>query len=127
VTDKYYTTKDFKTLNKQWKKKLKDSGFEDIEYDGPSSTNSESLKKTIDATKNKWITKDSTEEFFSIAEDFLWNGEFDKRKNSKQKKIFQMYVEGKIIREIAEALKLDECTIYRNISRVKKKIKQGDW
>jgi DNA-binding NarL/FixJ family response regulator len=127
VTDKYYTTKDFKTLNKQWKKKLKDSGFEDIEYDGPSSTNSESLKKTIDATKNKWITRDSTEEFFSIAENFLWNGEFDKRKNSKQKKIFQMYVEGKIIREIAETLKLDECTIYRNISRVKKKIKQGDW
>ncbi len=101
VPPKFFQTQDFKALDTEWRKKLKDSGFEDIERpdgnlkDGASSSN---FKKRPEYDQSK-------AEYYRLAGQFLheWPSPFRTSKSGTgewKKRIWELHANGKSIREI---------------------------
>lgn len=102
-------SKQFKTLQDKWYKKLKDSGFEDIEQDETylkrSSTNFLSSNFNYDTSHTVQDIVNKIElktEYFRRARHFLNDHKF---KNKTQKYIWAEHSEGVSHRTITEALK----------------------
>jgi hypothetical protein len=99
-------SKEFKTLQKKWYKKLKDTGFDDIE-------NSEiGLKRyhSFDFIReDRQDPIDNKREFYRIAGFFLNDYPF---KTVREKEIWSLYSKGKTAKQVAVILK----TMSINIS-----------
>ncbi len=94
-----FNSKEFKELNEKWRKKLKKSGFEDIENDKGQLRSSDSSEyvKNFDP-----IAAYAKEEYFRRAGFFLYSHKFE---TSLERKIWELHVEGASIREIVKILK----------------------
>lgn len=105
--DRY--SKEFKTLQRKWNKKLKQSGFEDIEYQDPD-TKEYALKwsPTKNFTKAFYREKENAgiyeakETYFRLAGFMLHDYEFE---DKIDKLIWEWHAEGKTMREISAQLK----------------------
>lgn len=83
-----------------WYKKLKDSGFDDIEYgNGLDKGSKPQSTQDYDATIN----------YFSKAQDFLREYKFD---NPIDKAIWELHCEGTSTRKMATELKVNPGTLY---------------
>ena len=81
---KFWESKEFKDLNKEWKQKLADSEFKDIEDD------KERLDVKNDRTQN--ITNfEQTLEYFSAFNEYL---NTQKAISERDRKILELYVDG---------------------------------
>jgi hypothetical protein len=92
-TKKYYETNEFKKINKEWEKKLKESGFSDIEK--PDVRFSNKIRKEEIELCEK------TENHFDMCRDYLNSG---KIKNQLDFEIFSLYCEGHSTRTIESRL-----------------------
>ncbi len=103
-----FKTKEFESLNKVWKKKLKKSGFEDIEQDEDTLKlwYSEYYKTRYTAT-----TFAAKEEYYILASQFLHSHKFI---DKKEEAIWALYSEGYSIRKIVKALKSRHFKVYKN-------------
>ena len=118
-------SKKFKALQSQWYKKLKKSGFEDIE------NSKGDLKKYESATWNR-NTKHTTEErvesrkakadYYRIAGQFLHDYLFE---TALDKKIWTLHSIGKSYRVIADGEKdINYKYVYRTVLRLKKEMRK---
>lgn len=96
-----FKTKEFKVLEDLWYKKLKQSGFDDIEP-GPRY-----LKYSIESILTRKYNLDrkleykKREEYFRIAGQFLYEYEF---KDEISKIVWELHSEGSSIRKISKRL-----------------------
>lgn len=125
---KFYKTKEFKALQKEWTKKLKDSDFKDIE------SPNEQIKQHSDYFKNQWSQEDfeTQREYFTMAERFFFEFDFkeavdgirDLAKRYKElalyKKIWRRYYKGMNIRKIAMNLDLTYAKTYAYVDELEK-------
>ena len=95
-----YKTQKFKTLQEKWYKKLKDTGFNDIESD------ENTLKRweghAFVKSRYQVATFESKQKYFALAGQFLNECKFETRKH---KIIWEMHCDGKSTREIEKELK----------------------
>lgn len=111
---KYYNTKEFEALHKEWQKKLEDSGFVDVEQaDGHLKQYHASLfrrkkTKTFNSTKK---------EYYRIAGQFLHMHRF---KNQLEHDIWSAHCVGKSFREIGEVKNISEQKVRRTVERIRK-------
>lgn len=100
-------SKEFKSLQNTWYKKLKESGFNEIEQDEDrlkNWTSSRILKgKNIG---NAWadiqVSREAREEYYRLAGQFLYEYKF---KSALEKKIWTLHSTGMSFREIAKELR----------------------
>lgn len=98
---KYYESKQFKKLQKEWYNKIASTGFEDVELFNETFGNAERcyLKRPSFKWALKWDS--AILEHFRIARNFLAHGIFA---SDLDKKIWELYTEGLSIRQIASKL-----------------------
>lgn len=98
--------KKFLALQAKWDKKLKDSGFEDIEQrDG-------NLKRwSLDKTVFQRERDSAKEEYYRLAGHFLYDHEFE---SEKDRKVWELHAEGNSLNTIIHKLReLGVKTAYR--------------
>lgn len=99
-------------LKAEWNKKLKDSGFEDIER-ADGTLKPEVDYRSLDGTRGNGL-KDARQEYDDIVQHFLNHGNFT---NLVDYTVWKLHSEGMSYRDISNELKL---TFYRVRSTVKK-------
>jgi len=131
---KFYETAEFKKLQKEWAKKLADSGFEDIE-----KNEDEHIVRPQEFTLPANVKPDSMEytEFVELAggldhyefcqavlREFNFTREIDRC-------IFELYAEGKTEREIQEMLPslghraISNVAIHKIIHKIREQFRKG--
>ena len=117
---KYYNKKDFKKLQNEWYKKLKEGGFNDIEFGLNNTPFIEQHEfdriSIIENAKN-----DRREEYYSLASKYYWENMF---KSELDKLIWYYHSEGVPAQKIVLNLKKDgysisKPTVYRHINSIK--------
>src|SRR3989304_8753923 len=94
---KFYHNAEFRALNATWKRKLKASGFVDLEN---SDSPDEPLITNIDKRTKRFRGVTEILIYFDIALEFLHHGQFDSR---TQKAIWGRHAYGHSIQEKAAA------------------------
>ena len=108
-------TKEFKTLQREWYKKLKDSGFKEIE---DTSSPLEMLKTWHSSyfinrnTPDTFLAKQS---YFQSASRFLHSNKF---KSEKDRLIWEMHCDGATLRGIASELKEKLWFVHRTVNNL---------
>lgn len=95
---KFFQTSEFKSLNDEWKQKLKDSGFADIERD------EDSLPDWSTAFARHPEYGRSKEEYYRLAGQFLHEYRFRGPEGQWMKRIWELHANGTSIREIVDIL-----------------------
>jgi hypothetical protein len=99
-------------LQAEWYKKLKESGFEDIEYrDGQLKAETKRGKQFIEM-------RESSYDFYDIASSFLEKGEFD---HELDRKIWELFCDGISIRNSAKTLHTYKFKVHTTINKYKVK------
>lgn len=113
---KFYETEEFKRLNKEWQKKLEESGFEDIE-----KSDNDFIRQHQVFTADK-VQSEGGREYYLLCQKILREYDF---KDNLHRLIFELHTEGKSVREISTFLQLNsERTLKKSvISDVINKIK----
>ncbi len=95
-----------KEAQDEWYKKLKKSGFDDIEQDEDRLKKwaSSSFKGKINGARHneKQAFTDAKEEYYRRAGHFLYDHEFA---SAFQRRIWELHAEGKSLREISKAVR----------------------
>lgn len=116
-----FKTKQFKTLQREWYRKLKDSGFDDIEdVDSPE----EYLKAWHSQYFQKRHTPDkfiANQEYYRRTQAFLMHYTFA---NQLDKQIWKMHSEGRPLRAIAKKLTI---TVHKTNTTIKYLESQMPW
>ena len=113
----------FKELQKQWYKKLKDEGFQDIEASNAEMFPRPGRSHVSDDSPDKIL---AIMEYYSMARSFLIDHEF---KSEKHKTIWEYHSEGMSVREISLVMKplelpgTDKSTIHQTIKSLEKLMK----
>lgn len=94
---KFFQTQDFKALDAEWKTKLKDSGFEDIEKDEDSL-----IDWASSAFKRRPEYDQSKAEYYRLAGQFLHDYRFRGPDAAWLKRIWELHAVGTSIREIVK-------------------------
>lgn len=108
--------KGFKQINQEWQKKLKQSGFEDIE-------NKDRDRPLINPIwRNKKIKDfEAIQEHFIQATHFLIEGKFE---SDIEKKIWKAYTDGLSVRKIIPLVQKSKTTVQYYIDKVRKRMKR---
>lgn len=126
-------SKSFSKLEKVWYKKLRKSGFVDIEYDeknlkqfsGKTSIDRDDGSSKLDGWHKMGATTSIRDHwkfnYYQRARDFLRTYEF---KNKTERKIFEMHSEGIGIRVIAKELRTYRRKIHELLQALIKEMKK---
>ncbi len=100
-------SKELTSLQKVWYKKLKKSGFNDLEYDEDTLKQYSSSKIYRGRLNGKdyadqAVSNVATESYYRLAGHFLHDHKFE---TEREKTIWSYHAEGKSFREIAKALR----------------------
>lgn len=113
----------FKALQAKWYKKLKDTGFVDIEQ----PNDPDEMLKSWDSYRFHRSMKGqqfaSTQEFYYQAVQWL---EVYKFKSARHKKIWTKYANGDTLREIAKIHKRSHAVIYGIIDKIRRDMLHGN-
>ncbi len=116
-----------KSLQKTWYKKLKDSGFKDIEYKAGIVEYTNGLERGAPNLANMHPTQyQIIEHYYSMARSFLIDHEFS---NEVEKTIWEYYSEGLSVRDISTTLNKSKIhkpksTVFDIVKRLEKIMKQ---
>lgn len=113
---------DLKTLQKKWYKKLKDSGFEDIEDTREPYRNLHRWDSHYFSRRFTPDTFNAKKEYFEIAQNIMLDFKFE---DKRQKDIMKLHSEGFSTREIASKIGIGSTTVQRVIKDVRKKYKEN--
>lgn len=137
---KFYQTKEFKKLSKAWEKKLKRSGFEDIEQpadfkSGAPDGNLKQWSASFFSAPSRFNpqTYQAKEEYYRMAGQFLHQYEFT---NKIERLIWQEHSEGHSPDTITKTLeargikavfgrKVNRANIYKIVNRLVKVMLEG--
>ena len=108
---KYYQTKEFLTLEKEWKDKLKESGFKDIE-NGQNQLKQRASNVYRQADE---ITREAKIHYFEL---LVAHVELNKFDNEIDKLVMTLKSQGKKIKEICEQLEKKGKKRYRRTVRL---------
>jgi hypothetical protein len=107
MAKKFYETAEFQKLKKQWDQKLADSGFEDIEakedehmvrpQEFTTPHQSAELTEYVDFVENSGL------DYYQFCHQILREFEF---KRELDRIVFELYTEGKTIRDISSHLEV---------------------
>lgn len=118
---KKLTKEEFETLKTEWYQKLKDDGFQDIEY------NETTLNETTSATRFGKMSRahggwQAKLEYTQMAESFLEDHEFE---NTITKVIWEYHANGLSVRKIAMILSETGIKFYKKsqVHNIVKKLK----
>lgn len=117
--DKFYRTKAFFDLNKEWKAKLSEAGFTDLER-GP--TEYSELPPSVNVHTSRFKTREVTEEYFDLALEYLSHGKF---KNTTQRHLWELHCQGLSLAEIAKEMKLGKSTVFYHVKLIKRRMKRA--
>lgn len=121
---KFYETCEFSKLNDEWKVKLQDSGFNDIEnetgYEDANSEISLLLDNVVNTRSTTYKTLQQTQEYYSLVGSYLHTGTF---KNDRIRKIWEMHSEGFSLGEISDKVGLHKTTVFFHVKKHLKKAK----
>lgn len=107
-----FETSGFKKLNQEWQKKLKESGFKDIESSTAIDRNYISSQEfEVDAERIEYI---------HLCESYFNSG---KIKDKTDLEIFEMHCEGISNQEISKIIGVDSSTVDRRLGRILKEAK----
>lgn len=106
MNDRFWSSKDFKKLNAKWAKKLKESGFEDIEQDETHLNFWNGSRLATLYTDEQFQAR---QEYYRIAGQFLHEYKFD---SDLDRTIWEMHANGSSIRNITTYLKAKKIKIY---------------
>lgn len=98
---KFYETDEFKALDAEWKQKLKDDGFKDIERDD------DRLQDWSAAFARHPEYNQSKEEYYRLAGQFLHEYRFQGPQAAFNRQIWELHANGTSIREIVKILDPD--------------------
>lgn len=114
---KFFETKEFKKLDAEWKTKLKESGFEDLEEDVKDY---KSLR-TVTAIRpsNRFFQRETGEAYYDLVREYLYIGVF---KKESWKKCWELHGEGLAYREIAKRLNMSHTTVQNAIEVTRRKM-----
>lgn len=109
-------SKQYKDLKVEWYKKLKESGFDDVEQDEDNLKEWTSSKlyrgqNNGASFEHIQVTRSSREEYYRLAGYFLYDHEF---KTPLEKEIWTYHSDGKSLREIASILREQKVKIYKD-------------
>lgn len=102
--------KDFLALQDKWYKKLKSSGFNDVEQDESrlrQSSNTELHKRGL---YDDPLRREARQEYYRLAGQFLHDYEFE---DNKEKVIWEMHSDGTSIQDIVVAMKSRNFKVYK--------------
>jgi Mor family transcriptional regulator len=112
-----HQSKSFNKLQKDWYKRLKDEGFNDIE------TTDERLKKWESSRIRQALKNDTAMilinakiEYYRIAEQFLYNHKFE---SVYEKQIWELHTEGKPMRAIGKLFECSHVEIFNIVKKLK--------
>lgn len=112
----FHETKQFKKLNKVWAKKLKKSGFEDIEeFDSPR----ELLKSYDDFYFVKRATAgtfDDTQRYYELVRQMLHTHEFDSK---RERSVWTMHSEGIDLISISKKLRISLWSVKSIVKKLR--------
>lgn len=120
-----FRTKKFETLNKEWAKKLKDSGFDDIE-----ATETEYTIRTTTAkfAKVPLVVKEAKESYYRMADRFLNEYQFE---TELEKTIWEYHTNGigcraisKTLTKLTLAKKSNRTTVWQVLKRLQSAMKR---
>lgn len=116
---KFYQTAQFKALDAAWKKKLRATGFVDLE---DSKNPDDPIPRSPRACSVRANTPEQTQDYYESALEFLVNGTFD---SMSQKAMWSMHANGASLREIAESRMISKTAVDYHIQKVKKRMQSG--
>lgn len=107
--------KDFLQLQITWYKKLREKGFDDIEYKNGD------LKQVHSRTKKRALEDQAKREaYYDAAWDFYHKSTFE---NVREKTIWGYHCDGATVRWIAEKMQMHPATVHWNIKQIRKRAK----
>lgn len=127
---KFYLDPEFKKLQKEWNKKLKASGFEDIENISPEH---QSIRTPHSHYFFSRYTPEQIEEtlnYYSECMHFYWH--YTEFKSKREKEMWFLYSQGMTRRKIADDMKSRGFKVCHNlvqyyVGRLKKIMHNGNW
>lgn len=112
----------FNNLQEIWYKKLKDSGFEDLEE--PRVGNNDKSYHWLKQWHNQYFQQrytpsqfDAKQDYFILASRFLFEHKFE---NTLEKNIWKLHSEGEYIRETAKKLGTYKLKVESTLKKLKK-------
>jgi len=115
-----FQSKKFKTLQKRWYLKLKESGFKEIEDTESSFEYLKDWHSHHFQKKYEPQTFEANETYYRMASGLL---HLDTFKSDSEKKIWAMHADGIAIRKIAAALSIKVWVVHRTITDLEKKMR----
>jgi hypothetical protein len=111
---------DLKKLQREWRARLKDTGFRDIETDEPDGP----LRSWSSDFINQFdpLTFHQRSEYFRFANQFLHEHEFE---NEKDRYLWALHASGASLREIRRRTGLTKDAAHRAIVRIRKILKKN--
>lgn len=98
-----------KKIQREWYMRLRDEGFEDVEYIGADGT-SELRSFSGNSFRSFTILEvESRRDFFLLCSSYCERAKF---KNRTERKIMELFCDGKSKEEIRKELKLHRTTVY---------------
>lgn len=119
MKSKYYETEQFKRLNAEWQRKLKSSGFVDLEEGIPAYTQLPALNHKTHRSKDS----PAVAAHFQAAFNYLGSGKFD---NFMQKRIWEYYCNGATERLIADRMFISRSAVHSHIVKVRERMSSGN-
>ena len=116
---KFYEAAKFKKLNAEWQKKLKASGFEDLE--DPENPD-EPIPHHIKTRLPRFKKGEETRDYYDQCLHYLEYGTFD---SMRQKAMWTMHCHGESLQEIATSRLISKSTVQYHIRRVRNRMKGG--
>jgi hypothetical protein len=114
---KFFQSKEFKKLNHQWNKKLKQKGFHDIEDEKQRFVDHGTLEDLKQRKNFKPGIFELNLEYYLWANSQLHTNKF---KDEKHKVIWENHANGLSCAEISELINLDRTWISRLIKQIRK-------
>lgn len=104
------------SIKKEWYKKLKDSGFEDIETDdGKLIRWSSSYLKQV-SKEGRETQQHAKESYYRLAGQFYHSYLFETR---QEKLVWELHSSGKSMRDIAKVIKMSSTTVKERIHKLR--------
>jgi DNA-binding CsgD family transcriptional regulator len=117
---KFYETGEFRKLDAQWKKKLKQTGFNDLE---DARNPNMPLPCSIDKRTSRFNGAPEVLSYYESALHYLHSGHFD---SLRQKAMWQMHAMGDSLQTIALARGLSKSAVNYHIQMIKKRMYDGN-
>jgi DNA-binding NarL/FixJ family response regulator len=113
----FWKTAKFQRLDAVWKKKLRQSGFVDIEDESSSSFARPIARQLVDTQNASTRDHEAIFTYYTRAEQFLSAFDFPTKKH---RRIWELHAQGVSVRRISHRLRVERNTVYHFICKYRR-------